>query len=408
MKITFHFNTPPMKTIFLFIICSFLTGSCSFIKLMKHKRNEELSIHNKFEKFGLAKNLVIIPSAFPGGEQRDMALDLGAASTVLLKNSGLQTIDTLSPVLAFGISLSADHQKMKNKYYAIGTIKTNAFELNKAFLTLLPDFQVSPCNRIVGVWGSDLFDEKILVLNMEDSTLAVFDTLPSLDTWTPVESEYKYPLFYIILGIGNQKVKLLLDTGFTSGIVLSQKTYHKGIYGNNQLITDAGKWMGKFFNTASGLSDADTTLRATLVKASWGSFSIDSIPLTVGNQIKRNIAGMELFKRFNLLLDYQHGKIFVQPNPNYKKPASKNFFVEMGFSISNSKDHIITVGVIKIDSPAEKAGIKTGDQVISISDIKSETGNNCEVIKLLNALDCTVANKEVVVKRADEVLKFVL
>ena len=397
-----------MKPIFLLFTCSIFICSCTVFQLTKHKNKEKLVAYNRFEKFGMKKNTLTIKSSFANNEQYDMALDLGAGLTTLLQKSGLNYLETLSPVLAFGKTISADNKKTKNNFYMVGTINTNTFKLTNAFLPAIPNFQASPCNNFSGVWGADTFDGKILILKMEDSTMAVFDTLPLLNEWTLIESTYKYPFFYVTLEICEKKIKLLFDSGCSSGIVVSKDYIAKNLPEYNQLISGITQWTGKAFITASGQIRSDTTFKAIINKAKWGSYSIDSIPILMNNTIKRNVIGMEVFKRFNILLDYKNEKIYIQNNPNYKNPTTKSFFVKMGFSVINSRENLISVAVLQVNSPAEKAGLKVGDQVLSINNIKSDPNNNCEIVKIFSELDSNNSNNEVVIKRGDETLKFVL
>ncbi len=395
-----------MKTILPLFIFIFTFASCNVSKLIKYKSKEKVEVENKFTKFTIKKDAIIIKTHFPNNDQHNMILDLGAGTTVLLKNCGLNYFESLPPDLNFGKIISADNTKIKADYYKIGTIKTNAFTLSHAFLSVIPDFQLVQCDKSVGVWGADIFEDKVLILRMEDSTMAVFDTLPSLSKWTIVESDYKFPHFYVVLKIGNQKMKFLLDTGCSSGIVISQDYFNKEFHGKGNLIKDSSKWFGRAFSTASGFLAADTTTKAILTESRWGDLIVDSIPLLINNNMKRNVIGMDVFKRFNLLLDYKNNKIYVQKNTKFVMPPLTSFFRKMGFSFQSSKDNTFTIAVLKVNSPAEKAGLKVGDQILSINNIKTDVDNNCEIINLLNGLDGSLTNNEVIVRRNNETLTF--
>lgn len=375
--------------------------------MTKNKHKEKIIANNTYEKFELKKDRIIINTSFPEGENYNMALDLGAGTVILLSNCGLSFLESQSPVLSFGKIISADNQKTKANYYKIGEIQTDAFTLNNAFVPLIPDFQISPCDKFVGVWGADIFEGKVLALKMEDSTMAVMDALPSLVGWKLVESEYKYPHFYIVLRIGNKKMSLLFDTGCTSGVIISQNFYDE-FYGEEYVLTDTRKLFGRVFNTASGLSDPDTTIKAIIENACWGEFSIDSIPILMSNKIKRNVIGMGFLERFNFLLDYKNYNIYIQENPKFNSNKRQSVFTNKGFSIRNSMENIITITVLQINSPAEKAGMRIGDQVLSINNIITNSENNCDVIKQLTELDGNLTNYQIIVKRDNEILKFVL
>ena len=377
------------------------------IRLIKHKQNEKIVANNSYEKFIFNDNRILIKTIFPNDEQHYMALDLGAGTTVLLQNSGLNYIEAQKSVLSFGKIQSADNKIQKAEYYTIGSLFTNSFKIDNSFLPLLPDFQTSPCDKFVGVWGADAFDKKILVIKMHDSTLAVFDKLPSLDEWIPVESEYKFPHFYVVLIIGDQKIKLLFDTGSSSGIVLSEDYYNQKLKDQPQLLKEKNKWYGQAFNTASGLSGVDTTTTAKVIKSSWGSYVLDTVPLTISKKIKSNVLGMEALKRFNILLDYSNEKIYIQRNTNYHYTTKGGFFKQQGFNYRYINGKIIAINVIRADSPAAKAGLQVKDEIISVNGILLAEMDACKIDATLNSL---VLNKSIsmVVKRGNQTLTITL
>ena len=397
-----------MKKLFILLFSLILFNSCSLIKLIKHKNKEALIASNAYFPFDIENDRIILNTLFPNSEQHNMALDLGAGSPLLLKESGLNYIDSLETVLSFGKIRSANNQKQKIRYSSIGSIETDAFKLKNGFLPLLPDFQGTACKKVVGIWGADIFDKKILILRMQDSTIAVFDTLPSLKDWTLVESEYKYPHFYVILKVGTQKVKLLFDTGSTSGVVMSKDLYNEKIKNQTQFIKDYQKWYGHAFNTASGYTAADTTISAVLTDSFWGTFPIDSLSITISNKIKMGIIGMDLFKRFNMLLDYSNNKIYLQKNPNFIHIKKTGYTNQMGFNYRNLDGNKVIVIVIKANSFAEKAGLNVDDEIMSINGIPIDASDPCKVDEIFNLM----ANKEnestMVVKRGNDTLTFIL
>ncbi|MGV8964274.1 MAG: PDZ domain-containing protein [Candidatus Saccharimonadaceae bacterium] len=335
-----------------------------------------------------------------------MALDLGAGTTILFKNSGLEFIDTLVPVLSFGNSISADNKKIKNNFYKIGTIQTNAFKLTNAVLPAVSNFQSAVCDQMSGVWGADTFDGKIISLNMQDSTLAIFDSLPILKNWTRIESDYKYPHFYVYVKLGERRIKLLFDTGSASSIVLSEAYFNENFSDDDPIFFQIRKYYGTTFISASGaITDSSKTLLCK--NAYWDIHKLSPISITVSGKIKRNVLGMNVFQQFNILLDYYNHEIYIQSNPNYYS-AKENYFARMGFNIRYLNNNKLTVAVLQVNSPAEKSGLKIGDQILSINSIIANESNNCEVEKLLKELDGSINNNEIVVKRGNETLKLTL
>jgi C-terminal processing protease CtpA/Prc len=84
---------------------------------------------------------------------------------------------------------------------------------------------------------------------------------------------------------------------------------------------------------------------------------------------KRNgIIGNQLLNRFTLIIDYVQNRVFVQPNPYFKKKfefdRSGLFVTASGAALS--KFIVFDIGPL---SPAAKAGIISGDEIKSVNGV---------------------------------------
>ncbi|MBK6344967.1 MAG: PDZ domain-containing protein [Bacteroidales bacterium] len=61
-----------------------------------------------------------------------------------------------------------------------------------------------------------------------------------------------------------------------------------------------------------------------------------------------------------------------------------------------------------VNSIAEKAGLKIGDEIISINNIRIDEGDPCEIERIYSRLDGNKVDNEIIVKRGEEILKFIL
>jgi membrane-associated protease RseP (regulator of RpoE activity) len=88
--------------------------------------------------------------------------------------------------------------------------------------------------------------------------------------------------------------------------------------------------------------------------------------------------GQAVWSRFNLTLDYPAGKIRFSPNVYFGKPFSN---VEDGAGIWTAPNdyHTFLIFDVDADSPAAHAGLKVGDQLLSL-DGKPTTGRDLEQI----------------------------
>lgn len=392
-----------MKEIIIILSLILLSG-CSVTKLINAKKDEVVNAENRFVKIEF-NNQPILEVNFPSGEIKKMALDLGAGTSILLKNTGLSYIDTLKPELLFGKSISVNNKKEKNTYYRVGLLKTNGFSISNAFFPAVSGFQANPCKDISGVWGADVFEGKILVLKPEDSTLAVFDTLPNLNGWSLIESEYKYPYFYTYVKIGNKKVRLLLDTGSSSSIAISNSYFEKVFQVNSSIFTQVDKIYGSAFVSSIG-AISDTTLIYHYNQATIGDLSIPKLKILTNDNLKRNTIGMQVLKRFNIMLDYKSYKLYLQLIPGLNEMDKGRNLSEKGLFLKLSKDNRVVVSAIQVNSDAEKAGLKVDDFVLSINKVQVDDLNICDAITRFTEITTHNKDNEIVVWRENKTIVF--
>ena len=75
------------------------------------------------------------------------------------------------------------------------------------------------------------------------------------------------------------------------------------------------------------------------------------------------LIGNDILRRFNITLNYDKRDIYIVPNSHFGDPFDYSY---PGIELYLIGDRII-IGDVAKDSPAEKAGVKEGDQVIAIN-----------------------------------------
>lgn len=393
-----------MKVIFLLLLVVIL-NSCSLPKFLKIKNLELLEVKNKFVKIEI-DDLVFIDTQFSSNEIKKIALDLGAGSTTLIKNSGLLYIDTMHSEMEFGYSISANNKISKKKYYKVSKMQSEGFSLINAFVPAVDNFQNDACRDFSGVWGATTFDEKYLVLKMEDSTMAVFDSIPSLEGWTLVETDFSYPFFYVYVNIGGKdgdRIRLLLDTGSSSSIVLSSKYFNRKVHKSSSLLFDRSVFYGNTFVSSSGLV-LDTVVTYKCGSAFIGDFQLPDLKVIVSDKIKTNVLGMDVLRQFNIMLDYKHKRLYFQKNPTYIQPSAQNWFSLKGFSLRVNVNSELVVSALKLNSSAERSGLLPGDILLNVNYLRICDINACDAIKALSEIQLDHSADLIQVLREDQII----
>ncbi|GEM_PF-3372890 len=394
-----------MKVIFLLLLVAIL-NSCSLPKFLKVKNMESLEVKNKFVKIEI-DDLIFIDTQFSSNEINKIALDLGAGSTTLIKNSGSVYIDTLHSEMEFGYSISANNKISKKKYYRVSKMQSEGFSLINAFVPAVDNFQNDACRDFTGVWGATTFDEKCLVLKIEDSTMAVFDSIPSLEGWTLVETDYSYPFFYVYVNIGGKdgdRIRLLLDTGSSSSMVLSSKYFKRKVRKSTSLLSDRSVFYGNTFVSSSGLV-LDTVVTYKCGNAFVGNFQLSDPKVIVSNKIRGNILGMDVLTQFNIMVDYKNKQLYFQKNPSYVPPSAHSWFLHNGFSMRVNKNSELVVSALKLNSSAERGGLLPGDILLSVNDLKICDIDICDALKVLSVLPVNESFEAIKVARNGQIIE---
>jgi len=381
---------------------------------MNGANNERLTFNNGTYKFNYIENQILIYTEFSDQISRNFILDLGAPTGVVFMDSSLAHIITdKKSIPSINNTQSATGAKMKHKYIPWGTIKTNWFTLENSFMSSLDRPDPFACNKISGIWGADLFSpnfkglgNKILLIQMQDSMVSILDSLPNIDKWICIESDFSIMSYIKIkASIDGKLMYFYFDTGFSGSMILTRETYNAMHKDTNKLY-DEKMIYGYITNSLSG-TQIDTAYSGISALNLSNGLLTDSITWLSTKSLIVNALGMEYIRRFNVLVDYQGRKLYLQPNPNYRK-SQKTFFQSKGFKARNMDGNTILVINMEVNGPAEKAGLKVGDQILSINNMDADKRDNCEVVRMISEIDGKSTQNEVTIKRGNEIMKFTL
>ncbi len=131
-------------------------------------------------------------------------------------------------------------------------------------------------------------------------------------------------------------------------------------------------------NIGSGLGGQLLGYFGLLPEISIGQFNLKNIPMNF--QVKQNdsieinlfkkngLIGNQILDRFKVIIDYRRDKLYLQPNKRLYKPFK---FDKSGISViaTGFKLRKYLIQSVMRDSPAGEAGLKPGDQILSLNNI---------------------------------------
>jgi len=187
--------------------------------------------------------------------------------------------------------------------------------------------------------------------------------------------------------------QFMVDTGSRSELIISSPTVLK---------YDIAENIGQHYNLRAsiGTSSRRTKMRyGRLASFGISEYDFDDIPVALSSDNKGvlsmefmdGLIGNRLLQRFNLVFDYQKSVLYLEP----LKLESEYSINHTGFTLNFEEGKPMIKNLID-RSPADKAGLRNGDEIISINGVLVENMTSQEIRDSFNKEGETVA---IVIKR---------
>ncbi len=249
--------------------------------------------------------------------------------------------------------------------YGSGAIALGNIKFNNAGFIVADD--VLEEYTIDGLVGSSLFQNSICELNFSDSTLKISNDLKNFtnikDGYTgsfkPLEGQAT-PI--VKIAIGKDTMDAFIDSGFDGFIKLSQRTKISSYEATKKESVSNGRYFG-----GPNKDHIFTRTHYRVHHFNLLGLKQDSVLLLqYPDYYGRNLVGLSFLKKFIVTIDWIHHQIYLKPiqEINFKK----NIYT-YGFSCTKYNNGLRVLEIYK-GSDAEKAGLKSGDIIVSINNSK--------------------------------------
>lgn len=366
--------------------------------------------------FKLINNLIIIPVRINGSDTLNFIFDTGISNTLL---TWFPKIDSMS--LKYGKSILINgvggNEAIIARHSYGNDIDINGIIGHNQDLCVLDKSNISLSERlgikINGLIGAELLMDFVVEIDYNTKQLIFFQRKnyklrKSKKAITiPIEIYCSKPYMYIPVMQDNNKelkLKLMIDTGaswaiwldaFSSDSVIIPKDTANAILGfglNGEVLG----FLGRVKSVKFGKYEINDVLT---------SYPDSMVSIRTRKEDNRNGSiGADLIRRFNLVIDYRNGLITFRPNNSYNDPFQHDM---SGMDVSAIVPGLpyYEIGSIWRGSPAEKAGLLPGDQIISINNMDSKNIALGDIIYFLQQKDGKKIKMQV--RRNDKVLKTV-
>ncbi|HVU97158.1 MAG TPA: aspartyl protease family protein [Puia sp.] len=257
--------------------------------------------------------------------------------------------------------------------------------------------------KVDGIIGYSFFSRYIVQINYDSSRVSV---------WT--RGNFRYPRGgYMIRPViaslpiigaqvrdaRNIFARFYFDTGAGLCTLLSSD------FVNDSSILDSRKKI--YYTSAQGLGGKATMRLTTVRDIRVGPYHFHKVPTYIFDDQYNvtsypnlgGLVGNDIFRRFNVTLNYDRRVIYLVPNSHYRDLFDYSY-TGLGLYWMNGE---VRIGDVMKDSPAEKAGFKEDDIVLSVG---NNFSNNIQAYKSL--LQNTGEKLKLIVNRKGELLQLTL
>ena len=385
--------------------------------------------------FKLINNLVVIPVEVNGAELTFL-LDTGVSSTIMFSLSTIDSLElnntSLVRLRGLGEGGSIEALKSESNIFKIGKIKD---ENHTVFVIFDESLNLSSRMGIPihGIIGYEFFKELVVKTNYTKKKLSYFKPEAYVDHFSKKHKKFplifhtKKPYINVLTSLNGTFVEstLLIDSGSSDAIWLFDDF--------NQFDNPDNKYFDDFLG--EGLSGSIFGKRSKLNSLKIGVFELNNVKVAYPDEgAFKNIVlfeerdgsiGGDILKRFTVIYDYPSKKVTLIKNNKFKSPFYYNMsglsMKHEGVTLVTEKksrnkiksDHSNNTSSLKIisdvvynyylaprfvvseiqkDSPSAIAGVKKGDEMISLNGKAAFKYNLSDI----NALFTSKAGKKII------------
>lgn len=368
-----------MKKVLFILFVGVIVSSCSTLKLVKMLKEGDVEqpAFTSEVPFEMRMGLVVIKVNIDGKEY-DFLVDTGAPNVV---SKELAAELKLKPKV---YQKTGDSQGRKEELgfvempeMLIGGI--HFIETAAAVADLKLSKEIA-CLNVDGFIGANLMKEAVWEFDYQRKIITIADTIGVFSIpdnalkipFTPAASST--PLVDVTYdGVTDQRVTF--DTGSNDYFNSSDKVYTKlkeNGKGRNPVISCGASSSGLY-----GVGKEDSTYTFTIGETKLGTMTIPGQAVSFTGGRSRTI-GTKFFQHYRMIIDWTAKEIVLIPTDDFVNTTFETF----GFTPMYDGTKLV-VKMIVIGSPADKEGIRLGDEILEINgrDYRNMTDERwCEML----------------------------
>lgn len=346
-------------------------------------------------KFILASNLIVLPFSINKSDSLNFVFDTGAGRIIITDLSNPQAIPLDKGrkvrVMGLGSKESVEGILSGDNALSMGKIEGESQEIlfvpNKTI-----DLSSGMGHRIHGLIGRSIFERFVVEISYTNKTVKFYEgnnfnrRIRKNEEVIPIELIEGRPFITAQVTINGKQfpVKLLFDTGMSFALWLDPTS-------NANIKPSLTSRHDAFGN---GLNGAVMGEVSRVEKFQIGKFEFNNVitafpdsnnigDVTV-NTDRNGSVGADIFRRFNVTIDYQNKRIILSKNSSYKEPFAYDMSgIEVGTIIPGFPLYrIVSVGN---NTPASECGLMENDVLNSINGQQVSSLSLCDITSMLKS-----------------------
>lgn len=351
-------------------ICGYLPGQTSGFSL-----NGRKWIKIPVE---IQHNIILVPLQVNGSFEMNFILDTGVKTTILTEPllASFLSLDSISRILVRGLGDGPPIEATLARDVQISLPGVTGPKVN---MLVLPEGLISYSSMfgrpVYGIIGYEIFGRFTVEINYQQSYIRLHEPFAYKPRrrWQklPISLEKAKPYvaatLYTAAGDTIHK-PWLLDTGASMAVSMLDVAYPapdpsvpaflgQGLNGNvyGKLARSEAFQLGEFV-----LPDIIT-----------GYPDTSAIPLLPTDEGWYGNIGAEVISRFHVVFDYPRRQVYLKPNGNFRKAFDYNVSGLEILGIGRNFDQFV-ISYVRPDSPADRAGLRVNDEVLSLNGFNAE------------------------------------
>lgn len=324
--------------------------------------------------FNLVKNLIIIPLYINGKGPYNFILDTGVGPLIITEPSLLDTLGlkNLRTTKIYGLGKGEEIEA-----FVTGELKVNVKEatINNIPTAILKKdvFNLSSYLgiQIHGIIGYYFFNSFVVKVNYSTKRLTFTSPLAKTKkkgTKFPILIENKKAYIMADLLTPQQKTikaKLIIDCGASHALSMEALDGAAFPLPDSTIEANLGIGLGGPITGHVGRIPGISIGKYSFKNILSGFPAFESVAAQIGYTTQNGNLGAEFLRRFDTTYDYQNNAIYLKPNQGFKANFDHDMSgIEVYIDPNNKKRYFI--GRIEPSSPADKAGFKEQDEIVSL------------------------------------------